>query len=323
MHEQKNVEFQWSALRCFREAAQHKSIRRAAEALGLSPSSVHRQITRLEEQVRSALFERSTAGVSLTAAGEVFFHYVQRALHDLDSMLSEIDDMRGVRRGHVSVACEEGLGKDFLPVILASFRKKYPGVTFAVKILDMPGIVDGIVSGKFEVGIAFNPQSSPHLKRRGQFPVAVGAVMLPGHRLAGQRHLRLADLVGEPLIVADGGFTIRTMLDVQFGSSREHLSIAVESNSFEAMTSLVKSGAGIALRTLMGITAEIARREVVFVPICEPGFHMEMISVCTRSGRSLPVASAIFVEHLLAGLAGLSDSSMRLHGATGTAKHAG
>ena len=299
------MDFQWTALRCFREAARLKSIRKAAEALAVSPSSVHRQLIKLEAQVGSPLFERSSDGVRLTAAGEVFYHYVQRAHHDLDRMMSEIDDLRGIRRGHVRIACEEGLGKDFLPGVLTPYRAKYPGVRFAVTILDMPGIVEGVVEEQFDIGIAFNPQTHASLKRHAHLGVAVGAVMLPDHRLANRKKLRLADLVGEALIVAGTGFTIRNMLDVQVGSSRKHLDIVVESNSFEAITSLVKSGAGVAIRTMVGIREEVARGEVVFVPISEPGFHMETVAIVTRGGRPLAVPAAIFTEHLAAGLAAL------------------
>jgi len=296
------MDFQWMTLRCFRETARYKSIRKAAEALSVAPSSVHRQLLKLERQVGSKLFERSSEGMRLTSAGEVFYHYVQRAHHDLDRMLSEVDDLRAIRRGHVSVACEDGLGKDFLPGILTPYREKYPGVRFTVRILDMPGIVEGVAEGEFDIGIAFNPQTHAGIKRHGHVGVAVGAMVLPGHRLAGRKKLRLADLVDETLIVADGGFTIRRMLDAQPGSSRKHLNIAVESNSFEAITSLVKAGAGVAIRTMVGIREEVARGEVLFVPISEPGFHMETVAVCARAGRSLPVPAAIFVEQLVAGL---------------------
>lgn len=290
------------ALRCFRETARLKSIRKAADALAVAPSSVHRQILKLEKQVGSELFERSSEGVRLSAAGEAFYHYVQRAHQDLDRLLSEIDDLRGVRRGHVSVACEEGLGKDFLPGVLAPYREKYPGVNFTVRILDMPGIVAGVADGEFDIGIAFNPQTHAGLKRHGHVGVAVGAVLLPQHRLAARRKLRLADLMDEALIVADSGFTIRRMFDAQSGSSRGHLNVVVESNSFEAITGLVKAGAGVAIRTMVGIRGEVERGEVVFVPISEPGFHMETVAVCTRAGRSLPVPAAIFTEQLVAAL---------------------
>jgi DNA-binding transcriptional LysR family regulator len=300
------MEFQWISLTCFREAARLKSIRKAAETLTLSPSSVHRQLIKLEEQVGSTLFERRTDGVRLTAAGEVFYRYVQKTHHELTRAMSEIDDLRGVRRGNVNVACEEGLAKDFVPAVLAAYRRRHPGVTFTVTILNMPQIVDGLTDGSFDVGVAFNPVSHVALKRRAQVTVPLGAVMLPGHRLARRSSLRLADLVGEALILADGGFNIRQMLDRQFGSSRKHLTIAMQSNSFEAMAQLVLAGVGVAIRATMGIQREVARGELVFVPISEPGFHMETIAVCTKSDRPLPMAAAILVEEMIAALGALN-----------------
>jgi DNA-binding transcriptional LysR family regulator len=296
------MEFQWISLTCFREAARLKSIRRAADMLTLSPSSVHRQVIKLEEQIGSALLERSSDGVRLTAAGEVFYRYVLKTNHDFTRALSEIDDLQGVRRGNVNVACEEGLAKDFVPAVLAAYRQRYPGVTFTVTILNMPQIVDGVTDGTFDVGVAFNPVSHVALKRRAQATVPLGAVMLPGHRLARRSTLRLADLVGESLILADGGFNIRHMLDRQFGSSRKHLTTAVQSNSFEAIAQLVLAGVGVAIRATMGIQREVSRGELVFVPISEPGFHMETIAVCTKSDRPLPMAAAILVEEMTAAL---------------------
>lgn len=295
------------ALRCFRETARHKSFRKAAEVLSLAPSSVHRQILKLESQVGSELFERSAGGVRLSAAGEVLYSYVLRAHQDLDRMVSELEDLRGVRKGQVGVACEEGLGKDFLPGLIAKYRKKHPGVVFAVQVLDMPGIVESVAAGEVDIGIAFNPQSHAGLKRLGHIGISVGAVVPPDHRLAGRRKLRLADLIDEPLIVAGAGFTIRRMFDAQSGSSRKHLNVVAESNSFEAITALVKAGAGVAIRTTVGMREEVARGEVVFVPISEPGFHMETVAVCSRAGRSLPVPAALFAEQMVAALPALRN----------------
>lgn len=53
---------------------------------------------------------------------------------------------------------------------------------------------------------------------------------------------------------------------------------------------------------MVGIREEVARGEVVFVPISEPGFHMETVSIITSGGRPAPVPAAIFAEHLVAAL---------------------
>ena len=116
------MHFHWIALRYFRETVQARSIRKAAEQINIAPSAVNRQIIKLEEQLTTPLFERSSKGLKLTAAGELFYRWVLKSQADLDQTIAEIGDLRGARRGHVVVACEEGIGKDFLPRVIQSFR---------------------------------------------------------------------------------------------------------------------------------------------------------------------------------------------------------
>jgi DNA-binding transcriptional LysR family regulator len=110
----------------------------------LAPSALNRQIIKLEQQVACRLFERSAAGMRLTSPGEVFYHYVLKAQADLERALSEIDDLRGIRTGHVSVSCEEGLAKDVLPEVISAFRARHPRVAFSITVRDMPTIVSEV-----------------------------------------------------------------------------------------------------------------------------------------------------------------------------------
>jgi DNA-binding transcriptional LysR family regulator len=191
--------------------------------------------------------------------------------------------------------------------VIRSFHVRFPGVTFGVTVADMPTIVGAVVDGAADIGVAFDPSANDDLVRTAELVVAVGAAMTPDHPLAGKRELRLSDLAGEPLILPDAGFSIRHMIDRQMKHAALGGGRLVETNSFEAMTALVKAGIGIGLRSRIGILGEIARGEIVFVPIVERIFRPEPIAICTKAGRSLPVAAAVFAERMRAAFATLSD----------------
>jgi DNA-binding transcriptional LysR family regulator len=309
------MHFHWVALKYFRETVRAKSIRKAADRLNVAPSALNRQVLKLEEQVGCKLFERSAAGMRLTSAGEVFYHYVLRAQADLERALSEIDDLRGVRCGHVTVSCEEGLAKDLLPEIVADYRAGHPRVTFSITVRDMPTIVTEITDGVADIGIAFNPHRDRRVKRRAQVTVPIGAVMRPDHVFARRKTLKLADLVGEALIVPSGGYSIRHLLDEQFDGGGETLfKHMIETNSFEAMTANIMAGLGVGIRSQMGIRCEIARGDVVFVPITERNFQSETITVLSRIRRALPIAAEVFVEQLATALGQLAPAEPRIEG---------
>ncbi len=303
------MHFQWIALKYFREVVHARSIRKAAERLHVAPSALNRQIIKLEEQIGCQLFERCADGVRPTSAGDVFHQYVLKAQNDLARALSEIDELRRIRRGHVSLTCEEGLAKDLLPGLIVGYREHHPHVTFAVRVRDMEGVVEEVGDGSADIGIAFNPIRDPRVRRHGEVAVAIGAVMRPDHALAAQPVLRLADLMSEPLILPDAGYSLRHLFDGQFDGSGDSLFFRVaETTSFEAMTAMVKAGLGIGIRSRVGIRGEIARGEVAFVPVVERSFHNESVVAMVKARRTLPVAAAVFADRLAGALSSLGDA---------------
>ena len=102
-------------LRYVDEVARAGSIRKAADHLNVTASAVNRRIMDLEDELGAQLFERRPRGVRLTAAGEVFVHYLREQDGDVERMKSQIEDLKGLRRGTVRIACSQALALDFLP----------------------------------------------------------------------------------------------------------------------------------------------------------------------------------------------------------------
>ena len=301
------MHFHFVALHYFKETVKRGSIRQAAEALNVAASAVNRQILKLEDQLDCQLFERMAGGVRLTGAGEVFYHYVLRHENDLERTVSEIEDMKGIRRGHVSIVCEEGIAKDFLPRLLVPFQQDFPRVTFRISVTGMASVLDAVADGSADIGVAFDPTYNPSLRQVAKVPVALGAAMPPGHRLSTCRSIRLSDLDGEAVILPDEKFVIHERLDQQRQATGLALSMTTETDSFETMTSLVKAGAGLGIRTRIGILDEIARGEIVFVPFADRDFLAEQVAICTKAQRTLPVAAAQFCERMVAQLSELTE----------------
>ena len=55
---------------------------------------------------------------------------------EVERMKSQIEDLKGMRRGTVSIACSQALALEFLPRQIAEFRNRHPLVSFDVKVFD-------------------------------------------------------------------------------------------------------------------------------------------------------------------------------------------
>src|SRR3546814_168476 len=88
-----------SDLATFLAIARHKSFRRAADELGVTPSALSHKLRALEERLDLRLVNRTTRSVALTEAGEQLFARVAPAFRDIDDALDDLNNFRGTPFG--------------------------------------------------------------------------------------------------------------------------------------------------------------------------------------------------------------------------------
>ncbi|MEI6001721.1 LysR family transcriptional regulator [Paraburkholderia bengalensis] len=156
----------------FLSVAQHRSFRKAAAELGVSPSAVSQTVRMLEERIGAALFVRTTRSVGLTEAGERFLSRAKPAFEELVAA-SEVARGLGQRpAGLLRLAVPRAIIPILLEPLIASFCKANPEVE--VELAASKELVDLAAEG-FDAGI-----------RLGQFVAAdmVAVPLTPPFRLA-------------------------------------------------------------------------------------------------------------------------------------------
>jgi DNA-binding transcriptional LysR family regulator len=136
-------------LRAFIAVAELGSFTRAAEQLGLAPSSLSQTIRGFEERLGVRLLHRTTRSVSLTDAGERLLLRARPALAELDAALDDIGHLRDRPAGVVRVRCLRAVYRRHIEPILAGFHRSYPDITLDILVDD--AVVDLVASG-FDVG---------------------------------------------------------------------------------------------------------------------------------------------------------------------------
>jgi DNA-binding transcriptional LysR family regulator len=291
----------------FHETLKAGSIRAAAKALDVAPSAISRQLREIETSLGDRLMERSSTGLRLTAAGEVVAEHVNQVLHGLGRMQGALDELRGFQRGHLSIAAVPSAGTELLPRILASFRQKHPRITFECRFHGSPQIFALVAAGDADIGISFNPPSSPAVRQIISVPLPFGAVMSPAIGFANHSTIRLYDLVeaGAPLIFPDDANTIRAQLEEVLSRSSLTVEPVVTSVNRDFMIGMAQRGAGITFQTPLGIERELRDGSLVFVPMIEPSLKPQQLAVLV-SGRHPPSPMAsLAAEAIRAGVAEL------------------
>jgi DNA-binding transcriptional LysR family regulator len=134
----------------FLRVAQHRSFRRAAAELGVTPSAISQAVRALESRVGAALFIRTTRSVGLTEAGERFLSRAKPAFEELVAA-SEVARELGQRpAGLLRLSVPRAVVPILLEPLIASFCQAYPEVE--VEIAASEELVDLAAEG-FDAGV--------------------------------------------------------------------------------------------------------------------------------------------------------------------------
>ncbi len=286
-------------LRYVDEVARTGSIRKAADHLNVTASAVNRRIMDLEEELGAALFERRPRGVRLTAAGEVFVHYLREQDGGVERMKSQIEDLKGLRRGTVRIACSQALALDFLPREIAEFRKRHPLVAFDVKVLDHEQAMAALAAYEVDLVLVFRPPFMPSFQPLMSLEQRLVAVMSVDHPLAARRTIRLRDCAAHPVALPERSIGGRQLLDEVSARSGLTFKLAAESNSFEMLRGLVTHANLISFQIRIGTLPESNKLGLVARDIDDRDVPRANLVLGQLRARNLPIPAAVFAEKLM------------------------
>jgi DNA-binding transcriptional LysR family regulator len=118
----------WDKLRIFHAVASAGSFTHAGQQLTLSQSAVSRQISALEEEISTPLFQRHARGLTLTDEGELLYTAVSDVLSRLATAEEALKNIHESPRGPLKITSSHGIGAYWLLPRLKEFSKEYPEV---------------------------------------------------------------------------------------------------------------------------------------------------------------------------------------------------
>lgn len=285
-------------LRYLDEVARCGSIRKAAGRLNIASSAINRQILALEQEIGTPIFERARKRLRLSAAGELLIGHIRQTLKEHERVRSRIEDLKGLRRGEVSIATMDGLAGSVLAPIFARFRQNHPAIKIRTLILPVADIAGGVASGEFDLGIGFDLPPDPGLQSFAKLDTKLGAVVAPGHPLAGSAAVSFSDCIGYPLILPETGLTLRTLLEEAFIRAAVKIEPMVESNSIALIKRAVALDLGLSFLNSIEVSEERKRGELVFLPLRERQLKTQLVNLVHRAKGGLEILPSLMAEEI-------------------------
>lgn len=287
-----------AAFRFFEQVVLMGSIRKAADHLHVSPSSVSRQIQKLEHIYGATLLVRQPQGVRLTPAGEVAMRYVQRRGRELQRLRSSIDALKNLQSGHIRMYTVEGMIGGLLPRALAQFGSRYPGITYEIYAASTDDVMRAVAEERCDLGISFQPHPRSDVDVIANLPQRLMAVVSPRHPLAQRESITLGEIGDMPVGLPDRSFGIRHLVSHVLKAEQRAFNVRMETNSIDMLRQFALYDMGLIFLPTFSFDRELATGELVGIPVSSKELPSSTIQICKRADVELTPSAQRFCEVL-------------------------
>lgn len=281
-------------------AVEAKSIRGAADKLDIEPSVVSRQIQLLERELETTLLDRHGRGVAATETAQVVLDYYRRHVVEEAAMLSQLEDLKGLKRGDVQIATSEGFIEDLVEVTLPEFYRSYPNIKVTLNSTPAARLLRLIGEERVSIGLAFAPRPDNHVEvfARKRHPLFI--IARHDHPIARERGLLTLGAVAHlPFSLVPEEFGVGQLVKLAEQSAEVTLKRAMVTNSLHALRHFVTAGLGLTILPKILVRHELAAGSVKAVRVKNVSLEAAEAQIIVPKRPIRSVAESAMLERLV------------------------
>ena len=279
-------------IRCFHVVAELGSFTRAAQRLRMTQPGLSLIVRELERALNVRLFDRTTRQVELTDAGREFRNATERVIGDLDHSIRNARELNDRKRGKLTVAAPPLLAASLLPVVLADYKRAYPGIDVGLLDVQTDEVIAKVKSGEADCAIGTFADDEEGIQRELLLTDHLMLWCSTRSVLAKKRKITWADLRSWPMIMLTRSSNIRAIVEGACqkagNSTRPHYEVS------NVMTALMLAEVDLGVCPLPSYVRNFARRrKVVARPLVEPLVRREVSFIRSSSRVLSPAADGL------------------------------
>ncbi|MCL6610873.1 MAG: LysR family transcriptional regulator [Peptococcaceae bacterium] len=237
-------------LETFVTVAELRSFTAAARKLFMSQPAVSFQIKSLEEDLQVTLFQRGEKRLALTEAGRLIYPEAKKMVIRYQKIKSGIDDLRGLKTGHLVAGASTTPGEYLLPLLIGGFRKKYPGIQVTLRVAGSGQVFHWLREREIDIGVTGSAVSGNWLNCRPWLADELVLIAPPDHPWTGRDVIGIEEMVEEPFILREAGSGTRRSFEQIIslaGVDPARINLSMELGSTRAVITAVQAGLGVSV----------------------------------------------------------------------------
>lgn len=280
-------------LRYFVAVAEEQNFRRAAERLHIAQPALSQQIQRLEQQLKTSLFLRTTRHVELTDAGSVLLETGRRVLAEAEHALTAVQHSAHGEIGTLRVGFVSSAALTLVPRIVHTLRANRPGLHVHLNEMTTDRQLDAVDDGSLDAGIVREVGRNTSLTTLELVQESLLVALPQTHPLAHRESVQLSELAEENFVVFPRSQVSR--LYDHIAALCHHAGFRMQSTQqavqFPTILGLVAAGTGIAV--VPSSLRHLRLPGLVYARLDHPEAVSHIAIVCRQDRAHIPPVSTL------------------------------
>lgn len=287
---------QIETMRIFCDLVELQNFSRTAEKHGVSQSAVSQQIGQVEMAHKCQLVNRKNRPLTLTKAGELFYHACRDILERYDRLNNELIILTK-SSSRINLAAIFSIGMHTLQPYVKKFMATYPKVMLSIEYQNASQIYEGILRGDLDIGVVAVPRMDRNID---VFPFEHETLLLvcsPEHQLAQKASVDIHGLQGMDFLAFGKNVPTRTLIDGILTQYSITVRTVMEFDNTETIKRAIEINAGISILPEPTVRAEISNGTLKAIPFSNENF-VRPTGVIVRKDKTLTQAGRYLIELL-------------------------
>ena len=284
-------------MKLFVHIAESNSLTLAAEQSYMSLPAASMRIKSVEQRLGTKLLYRHGRGITITPAGQAFFHYSLVTMQNIERLLGEMQDYANGVKGCVRIFADAG-SIGFLPTALRTFLSTNPCLSIDLRERSSHDITHAVSDGSADMGIVAGNACTGDLQivpfKQGRLVLATAA----HHVLADRKTIGFNETLEFDYIGLLDESAIQASINHAAKEIHSALKVRIEVGNFESLCRMIEANVGIGI-----LPRSVARRHeknmALRIVDLQDDWAVWNLQICVRSMALLPSFARELIDVLV------------------------
>lgn len=244
-------------LQIFYTICQVRSFTRAAERLHMTQPTISQQLAALEKDLGTALLERDTRRMDLTAAGLALLPFAEKLLGLAAEATEAVHEAAGLAASTLRLGVGHTLATYLLPGLLHRYRDSFPRNRVKISVGNTSDLLALLGANSIDLALVGSPAVHPEIVTQAFSRDRLVVIVAPSDSWAGRTEVNVDELLTRVFLTREPGSALYATVERIFGSEAMETDQVIQLGETEAIKRSVEAALGVALIQEIAVEREV------------------------------------------------------------------